>query len=109
MNEKTLSEVKAEIVAQMKGSSYEQVGKARKINRGIIWKLLNQPDYRPTRATMRKLGALREKPRVRITAQVPEDWRDGAREAALAEGITVAEWLRRVIAEELFPEEHVSW
>ena len=53
----------------------------------------------------RKLGIVKERPRVRLVAQVPEDWKLAVQEAALAEGITVAEWLRDAIARELQLEE----
>jgi len=106
MDRISLSTLKIEAARRIRsGDSYDKVGKElgeRPVNMGIIWKLVNEPDYHPSVPTLHKLGILNGVPRVRIgPAEVPPAWREKVREAALAEGISVAAWLRWAIAKAL--------
>ena len=103
----TIGALKALIARLRRGNpkvSYANIGAAFGVNRGIIWKLHKRPGYVPSKR-IRAMMRIAEPPRPRLVAQVPEDWKLAVQEAALAEGITVAEWLRDAIARELQLEE----
>lgn len=77
------------------GDTYEQVGFDLGVNRGTVWKIHKDPKYRPTVATLHKLGLTKEPRRLRLVAQVTEAEYNAVKAAAEREGETMAEYIRR--------------
>ena len=100
----TIGALKALIVRLRRGNpkvSYENIGAAFGVNRGIIWKMVNLPGYVPSRKIRKRLRITGRK-RVRIIAQVDPETKAAVHAAAEGMGLTEAEWLRRQVSMGLF-------
>ena len=100
MTKNALSHIINEIALRIDpgGETYEDVGYSYELNRGIVWRLVNDPDYEPSQDTLHKLGIYAD-PRKRYRINVDEETHTRIQQAAAREGVTVAEWVREKVRE----------
>ena len=93
MTEIVLADIRARIATLREAQppfTYDDIGDALGINKGVAWKLHNQPDYLPELDTLHKLG-IRKDPRTRHRVNVDAETHARIKAEAERDGVSMGE------------------
>ena len=94
-----------EHIARLRASeppaSYDDIALELGVNKGVVWMLLHDDEYRPSVKMLHKFGITKHPRRHRIGAQVDEAEHARIKRAAERDGVTMAAMVRDAVKEYL--------
>jgi len=76
--------------------TFEELGRELGLNKGTVWRIHRQ-GHVPRPRTLHRIGTIKYPRRYRLIAQVSRDLYNRVKDAAAADGVTMAEWMRQAV------------